>query len=111
MRLNIEKETLKNNFYRKVLYTDKQLQVVLMSLQPYEEIGLETHEATQFIRVEEGNGTAVISNERHYLKDGVAIIVPKNKKHNVIAGKEGLKLYTIYSPPQHKSFTVEKEKK
>ena len=109
-RICIEKDTLSNTYYRKVISTTKDMQVVLMSLKPYEEIGLEKHSGSQFIRVEQGNGSAIISKHRYLLKDGVAIIVPPNHLHNIIAGYKGLKLYTIYSPPEHKKGTMEKLK-
>lgn len=111
-RTNIEKKTIKNKNYRKVLYTTKQLQLVIMNLLPFEEIGKEKHKkTTQFIRVEKGNGTAIVGNKRCYLKDGISIIIPAKKYHNIIAGRKGLKLYTIYSPPEHPKNTVEKRKK
>jgi mannose-6-phosphate isomerase-like protein (cupin superfamily) len=86
------------------------MQVVLMSLKPYQEIGMEKHDGSQFIRVESGNGSAVISKTRYLLKDGVAVIVPPRCSHNIVAGKKGLKLYTIYSPPEHKRGTIQKTK-
>lgn len=101
-RTNIEKDTLNNKQYRKVLHTTKELQVVLMNLKINEDIPEEVHQATQFIRVESGHGVAVVSNRRYILRDGVAIVIPSGKKHRIInTGDEELKLYTIYSPPQH----------
>tara|TARA_R110002074_G_scaffold13729_1_gene48527 strand:+ start:382 stop:1233 length:852 start_codon:yes stop_codon:yes gene_type:complete len=106
---NIEKETLKNTNYRKVVYTDKYQQLVLMSLNPKEYIYLEKHNATQFFRVEKGNGIAKVGGKDIKLKDGVSVTVPPNTFHKIInTGSVPLKLYTIYSPPQHKPGTVDK---
>lgn len=103
---NIEKITSKNNYYRKVLHTNKYQQLVVMNLRPFEEIGEEVHPKTsQFIRVESGSGVAMIAGKKYILKDGDAIIIDNNVSHNVKAGKNGLKLYTIYSPPEHKRNT------
>lgn len=101
---NIEKETLANKNFRKVLYTAKHCQLVLMSLKPKEEIGLEVHnENDQFFRFESGEGKVIIDGNEYSVKDGDAIIVPSGAKHNVInTGKSELKLYTIYSPAHHK---------
>ena len=102
---NIEEETLVNDNFRKVLYTGKHSQLVLMSLKPSEEIGLETHsENDQFFRIEAGNGRAIIDGNTYELHDGIAIIVPAGAEHNIIndSDTEALKLYTIYSPPHHK---------
>lgn len=102
---NIEKDTLENNNFRKVLYTGKHSQLVLMSLRPNEEIGMEVHtENDQFFRVEKGRGKCVIDGNEYELGDGVAIVVPSGAMHNVIntSETEDLKLYTIYSPAHHK---------
>lgn len=102
---NIEKETLENTNYRKVLYTAKHSQIVLMSLKPGEEIGMEVHpENDQFFRIESGKGKCIIDDNEYELYDGVAIIVPAGAKHNIIntSETEDLKLYTIYCPPHHK---------
>ncbi len=111
---NIEKDTIKNNNFRKVLYTGKHCQLVLMSLQPKEEIGLEIHsDNDQFFRFEEGEGKCVIDGNEYIVGDGIAIIVPAGAKHNVIntsASKE-LKMYTIYAPAHHKDGIVRKTKK
>ena len=108
---NIEKMTLQNNFYRKVIFTTKQQQLVLMSIPDGEEIGAETHPHTsQFIRVEEGSGIAIIKGKKYYLKDGDVVLIPSGVKHNIIAGKDGLHLYTIYSPPEHPHDTKERNK-
>ena len=111
---NIEKSTKKNNNFRKVLYTGKSCQLVLMSLKPKEEIGLETHpDNDQFFRFEQGEGKCIIDGNEYIVGDGIAVIVPAGAKHNVIntsASKE-LKMYTIYSPPHHKDGILRKTKK
>ena len=102
---NIEKDTLENGNFRKVLYTSKHNQLVLMSLKPKEEIGMEIHnENDQFFRFEKGQGKCVIDGNEYELKDGSAIIVPAGAQHNIInvSSAEDLKLYTIYSPAHHK---------
>jgi mannose-6-phosphate isomerase-like protein (cupin superfamily) len=111
---NIEKDTLENKNFRKVVYTSKYSQLVLMSLKPKEEIGMEVHpENDQFFRVEKGKGKCVIDGNEYELEDGVAIVVPSGAEHNVIntSETEELKLYTIYSPPHHKNGIVRKTKK
>ena len=102
---NIEKETLENNYFRKVLYTGKNSQLVLMSLKPGAEIGLEIHaENDQFFRFEQGEGKCLIDGNEYLVEDGSAIIVPAGAEHNIIniSESEELKLYTIYSPAHHK---------
>lgn len=102
---NIEKDTLENENFRKVLYTGKHSQLVLMSLKPKEEIGMEVHEENdQFFRFEKGEGKCIIDGNEYDLKDGVVIIVPAGAQHNIIntSEVEELKLYTIYSPAHHK---------
>jgi mannose-6-phosphate isomerase-like protein (cupin superfamily) len=102
---NIEKDTLKNRNFRKVLYTSVHSQLVLMSLKPKEEIGVEVHkENDQFLRFEAGRGRVEIDGNKYTVKDGDAVVVPAGAKHNVtnISATEDLKLYTIYSPPHHK---------
>ena len=101
---NIEKETLENENFRKVLYTGKHSQLVLMSLAPKEEIGMEVHaDNDQFFRFEKGEGTVLIDGNEYTVGDGVAIVVPAGAQHNVInvSETEELKLYTIYSPAHH----------
>lgn len=108
---NIEEASLNNNNFRKVLYTGKHCQLVLMTLQPKQEIGLETHtENDQFFRFENGEGKCVIDGHEYLVGDGVAVIVPAGAQHNIIntSATEGLKLYTIYSPPHHKDGIIEK---
>lgn len=110
---NIEEITKKNKFYRKVICTTENQQLVAMSLLPLEEIGLEMHSDTsQFIKVEKGKGIAVINNNRYLLKDGDAVLVPSGLYHNIIntSKTECLKLYTIYSPPHHPFNTRQKIK-
>jgi mannose-6-phosphate isomerase-like protein (cupin superfamily) len=105
----IEKETLKNSDFRRVLYTGRYSQLVLMNLKPMEEIGMETHsDRDQFFRFEEGEGKVVIDGVEHKVKDGDAVIVPAGAKHNVVntSKKLELKLYTIYSPPEHQDKVV-----
>lgn len=101
---NIENDTLDNGKFRVVLHTTERMQLVIMTLQPGEEIGLERHEGhDQFIRVEAGQGVALLNGEKHALEDGVAVIIPAGTEHNVIntSTTEPMKLYTIYSPPEH----------
>lgn len=101
---NIEKATLENENFRKVLYTGKHSQLVLMALKPSEEIGMEVHpDNDQFFRIEKGMGKCVIDGNEYEIKDGSAIIVPAGAQHNVIntSATESLKLYTIYSPSHH----------
>jgi mannose-6-phosphate isomerase-like protein (cupin superfamily) len=110
---NIEKETLGNNNFRHVLYTGKHSQLVLMNLKPGEEIGEEVHKAIdQFFRFEKGTGIVSIDGIEHKVADGDAVIVPAGAKHNVTNTSKTaeLKLYTIYSPPEHIDGTVRKTK-
>lgn len=106
---NIEQDTLENSDFRRVLYTGKHSQLVLMSLQPKEEIGLETHrENDQFLRFEGGHGAVFIDDDRYEVRDGDAVIVPAGARHNVVnqSDTDELKIYTIYSPPHHIDGTV-----
>lgn len=108
---NIEKDTIANENFRKVLYTDHNSQLVLMSLKPGEEIGEEIHGVDQFLRVEQGNGVAILEGKSHDIADGSVIVVPAGTKHNVINGNDDtMKLYTLYMPPHHKDGTVHKTK-
>jgi mannose-6-phosphate isomerase-like protein (cupin superfamily) len=103
--INIEKETLKNINFRKVLYTGKHSQLVVMSLKPKEEIGMETHKDNdQFFRFEQGHGQCIIDDSEYSVVSGTAIIIPAGAKHNIIntSKTQALKMYTIYSPPHHK---------
>lgn len=102
---NIEKDTVKNENFRKVLYTSKHSQLVLMSLKPNEDIGMEVHsENDQFFRFEKGQGKCIIDGNEYGVGDGIAVVVPAGAKHNIIntSDKEELKMYTIYSPAHHK---------
>ncbi len=104
---NIEELTVKNTDFRRVLYTTKQSQLVLMALDPKGEIGMEAHMPDQFFRVEEGIGEAVIDGVRTAIRAGFAIIIPGGKNHNIInTGTVPMKLYTIYSPPNHRDGVV-----
>lgn len=106
---HIEKDTVENNNFRKVLYTGAHCQLVLMSLKPGEDIGMEIHQDNdQFFRFEKGEGKCIINGNEYEVKDGSAIIVPAGAEHNVIntSEAEDLKLYTIYSPAHHKDGIV-----
>jgi len=109
---DIENDTLENADFRRVLYTGKNSQLVLMSLRPKEEIGEETHTLDQFIRVESGDGFAVLDGVKHPISDGTAIVIPAGTKHNVVndSDTEELKLYSVYSPPEHRDGTIHKTK-
>jgi mannose-6-phosphate isomerase-like protein (cupin superfamily) len=109
----IEKETRKNTDFRRVLYTGKYSQLVLMSMSPGEEIGEETHEdVDQFFRFEGGEGKVIIDGVGHPVKDGYAVVVPAGAKHNVVntSKQSELKLYTVYSPPEHQDKIVRRTK-
>ena len=104
---NIEDLACKNDQFRRVLYTAKHCQLVLMALKPKEEIGAEVHQLDQFFRVEEGSGEAVLDGVRTAIQAGFGIVVPAGAKHNIInTGSRPLKLYTIYSPPNHRDAVV-----
>jgi mannose-6-phosphate isomerase-like protein (cupin superfamily) len=108
---NIEKETEENSDFRRVLYTAKNSQLVLMSIKPGEEIGMEVHELDQFLRFEAGEGKAILDGVEHKVKDGDAVVVPAGTNHNFInTGDKDLKLYTIYSPPNHRDGVTHKTK-
>ena len=107
--INLEERTLAGNNFREVLYTTPRSQLVIMTLQPGEEIGLEKHEGhDQFIRVEAGRGVAILDGERHDLEDGVAVVIPAGTEHNVVntSDSEPMRLYTLYTPPEHPDGTV-----
>ena len=100
---NIEKATEENTNFRQVLYTAKNSQLVLMSLKPGEDIGEEVHELDQFIRVEAGEGKAILDGVEHFIEDGSAVVIPAGTKHNVVnTSDEEMKLYSVYSPPEHR---------
>ena len=105
---NIEKLSLENENFRQVLYTTPNSQLVIMSLKPGEEIGSEVHHLDQFIRCEAGVGKAILNDVEHDLSDGFVVVVPSGAKHNIIntSSDTALKLYTLYSPPNHKAGTL-----
>ena len=109
---NIEQRTVENDDFRRVLYTGKKLQLVLMTLQPGEEIGSEVHEdRDQFFRFEEGSGQVDIDDNTYDVEDGSGIIVPAGARHNVRnTGDRPLKLYTLYGPPEHRDQVVQSTK-
>ena len=110
---NIEKATLENTDFRRVLYTGEHSQLVLMSLPPKVEIGLEVHPGNdQFFRFENGKGRVIIDNTTYDVIDGDAVVVPRGAEHNVVntSDTDSLKLYTIYSPAHHKNGIVRKTK-
>ena len=108
---NIEKATIENADYRQVLYTAKNSQLVLMSLKAGEEIGEEVHHLDQFIRIEEGKCKVILDGVESIMEEDYAVVIPVGTKHNVInIGASDLKLYSIYSPPEHKDGTVHKTK-
>ena len=108
---NIEKATIENTDYRRVLYTAKNSQLVLMNIRPGEEIGEEVHHLDQFIRVEQGKCKVALDGVEHVLEDDYTVMIPAGTKHNVInIGETELKLYSIYSPPEHKDATIHKTK-
>ena len=110
---HIEEATLKNPLYRQVLFTAKNSQLVLMSLKPGEEIGEEVHDLDQFIRFEAGEGTVWLDGQSHKVRDGIAVVIPAGTRHNVVNTSQDsdLKLYSIYSPPEHKVGTMHRTKK
>jgi len=95
-----------------VLYTAKNSQLVLMNLRPNEEIGEETHHLDQFIRVEDGEGIAVLDGVQHHISDGSAIVIPAGTKHNIVNTSDDheMKLYTLYSPPEHRDGVIHRTK-
>lgn len=109
---NIEEQTLANDAYRKVVATNGYSQLVLMSLLPGEEIGLEVHDDTdQFLRIEQGSGVAILNGQEFEIADGSAVVVPAGTEHNIInRSNEKMKLYTIYSPAHHPAGTLQQTK-
>lgn len=104
---NIEERAVQNDNFRRVLYTAKNSQLVLMALKPKEEIGVEVHKLDQFFRVEEGTGEAELDGVRTPIRSGFAVLVPAGTKHNIInTGTVPMKLYTVYSPPNHRDGVV-----
>ncbi len=111
--VNIENKTLANERFREVLFTATNVQLVVMTLQGGEEIGLETHDdVDQFIRVEAGQGRAILDGVEHALEDGSAVVIPKGTAHNIVnaSATEPLRLYSLYSPPEHPDGTVHETK-
>ncbi|MEK7113480.1 MAG: cupin domain-containing protein [Patescibacteria group bacterium] len=110
--VNIEKISLENTYFRQVLYTAKNSQLVVMSLKPNEDIGEEIHQLDQFIRCERGQGKAILDGVPNEISDGFVVMVPAGTKHNIVntSATEMLQLYTLYSPPNHKDGTVHKTK-
>lgn len=108
---NIEQLSLENENFRKVLYTDTRVQLVLMSLMAGEDIGEEVHELDQFIRIEKGEGVSVLDGVEYPISSGTAVIIPQGVRHNIINKGDGpMKLYTLYAPPNHKDGTIHKTK-
>jgi mannose-6-phosphate isomerase-like protein (cupin superfamily) len=110
---DIERQTLENEYYRKVIFTGKNMQLVLMTLLPGEEIGEEVHEEhDQFFRVEEGEGIVTMNGEEHAIHKDWAAIVPAGTRHNFLnhSATDKLRLYTIYAPPEHPEGTVHETK-
>jgi len=108
---NIEEATLANENFRTVIYTDARMQLVLMTIQPNENIPKETHGSVdQFLRIEQGEGKAILDGKEFLLADGSVIIIPKGVEHEIIntSSTESLKLYTIYTPPEHADGTIHK---
>ena len=111
---NLERDSLSNEDFRRVLFTGRNTQLVLMTLRPGEDIGQETHdEHDQFIRVEAGRGVALLAGKAHALSDGVAVVIPAGVEHNVIntSADALLRLYTLYSPPEHPDGTIHRTKR
>lgn len=106
--INLQEAALANTDFRRVLYTAKHSQLVLMSIKPGEDIGEEVHTLDQFIRVESGEGKAILDGIEHSVKDDDGIVIPAGTRHNIIntSDKEDLKLYTVYSPPEHLDGTI-----
>ncbi len=110
---NIEKETEENTNFRKVLFTGENEQLVVMSLEPGENIGMEVHpDVDQFIRIEEGHAKAILDGEEHDLPEDFAVVIAAGTEHDVVnvSDAESLKLYTVYSPPEHPEGTIHKNK-
>ena len=109
---NIEKLSLENENFREVLYTAKNSQLVVMNLKPNEDIGEEIHHLDQFIRCEAGQGRAVLDGMEHIISDGFVVVVPAGTRHNImnVSGDKPLKLYTLYSPPNHRDGVIHKTK-
>ncbi|MBI2019384.1 cupin domain-containing protein [Candidatus Daviesbacteria bacterium] len=109
---DIEDTAKQNENFRQVLFTAPKSQLVVMSLKPGEDIGEEVHEVDQFIRIEEGEGKVILNGEESPIPEDTAIVIPSGTRHNIIntSAKEKLKLYTIYSPAEHKDSTIHSTK-
>lgn len=109
---NIEELSLDNKYFRRVLYTAKNSQLVVMSLKPGEDIGVEVHQLDQFIRCETGEGKAILGGAEHNIRDGFVVFVPAGTKHNIInaSPNKAMKLYTLYAPPNHRDGVVHNTK-
>ncbi|MFH0804294.1 MAG: cupin domain-containing protein [Candidatus Zambryskibacteria bacterium] len=108
---NLEEDTEENDNFRKVLNTTSKSQLVVMSLLPHEDIGEEVHDVDQFIRIEKGEGKAVLDGEESDIGDGFAVVIPAGTRHNIINEGDGdMKLYTVYTPPNHPEGTIHKTK-
>jgi mannose-6-phosphate isomerase-like protein (cupin superfamily) len=109
---NIEKETLENDFFRKEIFTGEHLQITVMSINPGEDIGIETHPTTdQFLRIEQGSGKAIIGGQEYEVSDDFAVTIPAGMEHNVInTGDVAMKLYSIYTPVEHPVGTIHETK-
>jgi len=107
---DIEKAANANTYFRKVLYTSKFSQLVLMSIAPSDEIGEEVHKLDQFFRCESGEGKAILDGKEHRISDGFAVVVPAGARHNIVntSTTKALQLYTIYSPPNHRDGVIHK---
>jgi mannose-6-phosphate isomerase-like protein (cupin superfamily) len=108
---NLEEDTEENDNFRKVLNTTEKSQLVVMSLLPHEDIGEEVHDVDQFIRIEKGEGKSVLNGEETKISDGFAVVIPAGVRHNIInTGDSKMKLYTVYTPPNHAPGTIHKTK-
>src|SRR5512135_2832214 len=112
-KVNIEKIVAANKFFRQVMYTAKNTQLVVMNLKADEEIGMEVHDVDQFFRFEEGKGKAVVDGNEYDITSGDVLIVPAGARHNIIntSKEDELKLYTLYCPPHHKDGVIHEDKK
>lgn len=109
---NIESLSLENENFRKILYTAKNCQLVVMSLKPGEDIGAETHQLDQFIRCETGEGKAILDGAEHNIRDGFVVLVPAGTKHNIVntSPDRSMKIYTLYAPPNHRDGVTHRTK-
>jgi len=108
---DIEQATLENDLFRRVLYTARHCQLVVMSLEPGADIGMEVHDVDQFFRIEVGTGEVTLEGLTMPVRDGVALVVPAGTRHNIVnTGAGRLKLYTLYAPPHHRDAVVHRTK-